>query len=236
MAQWYYMKDDKKQGPVSSAELKQMAARGVLTPEDMIWRKELPDWIPAARATSLFANAAAGRSCPPPPRPRPTVATVTTAEFEDEGDMDVAPMPPPLMTRQPRPGRAMGRAAFSDDAESVLAAQRLKNARKNCNGFGYATMAALALMVGYAIFGDPLAKFRDDGWVFVGSYLIGFTFLAVPAASIWAAVYIPRRWSVIMNLPKMVSISALIATAFNMLLVLLFMVGFVVGIAMAIAR
>ena len=53
MAEWYWMKDGKKQGPVDTAHLKQLARAGQIQPTDMIWRDGLPNWVPASQANGL---------------------------------------------------------------------------------------------------------------------------------------------------------------------------------------
>ena len=53
MAEWYWMKDGKKQGPVDTAHLKQLARAGQIQPADMIWRDGLPNWVPASQASGL---------------------------------------------------------------------------------------------------------------------------------------------------------------------------------------
>lgn len=52
--QWYYRKDGQKLGPVSSRQLKELAASGQLQPTDMIWREKLPKWAEARKVQGLF--------------------------------------------------------------------------------------------------------------------------------------------------------------------------------------
>ena len=42
--QWKYRKDGQDFGPVTSGQLKQMAASGQLAPDDLIWKEGLTDW------------------------------------------------------------------------------------------------------------------------------------------------------------------------------------------------
>jgi len=58
MAEWYWMKDGAKHGPVDTAHLKQLARTGRIEPTDSIWRDGLPDWVPAGKAKGLFPAAA----------------------------------------------------------------------------------------------------------------------------------------------------------------------------------
>ena len=65
--EWYYAKDNKQHGPVSAAELKQLATRGELRPEDLVWCEKLDDWTPARKVGGLFEEGAP--AAPPPPKP-----------------------------------------------------------------------------------------------------------------------------------------------------------------------
>jgi len=71
---WYYAKGNKQHGPVSAAELKQLALRGELKPGDLVWCEKLDDWTPAKKVGGLFDD---DGPAPPPeaaePRPRDDV-------------------------------------------------------------------------------------------------------------------------------------------------------------------
>ena len=47
--QWFYTRDNERQGPVSAAELKQLAATGNLSRLDLVWAEGMGDWKPAGR-------------------------------------------------------------------------------------------------------------------------------------------------------------------------------------------
>ncbi len=64
--EWYYARNNKQHGPVSAAELKQLAMRGELKPDDLVWCEKLDDWTPARKVGGLFEEGAAP---PPPPTP-----------------------------------------------------------------------------------------------------------------------------------------------------------------------
>jgi len=53
-AQWYHARENNQFGPVSAAELKQLAQAGSLRPEDFVWREGLPGWTPAREIKGLF--------------------------------------------------------------------------------------------------------------------------------------------------------------------------------------
>ena len=54
MAQWFYQKDGRQNGPVETPALKQMALDGQLLPADLIWRDGLPQWVAASEVKGLF--------------------------------------------------------------------------------------------------------------------------------------------------------------------------------------
>jgi hypothetical protein len=56
---WYYTVNGERRGPVSEAELRQMAAQGSLAPSELVWTDGMKDWVPAAQASGLFAAGAA---------------------------------------------------------------------------------------------------------------------------------------------------------------------------------
>ncbi|MEN9666053.1 MAG: hypothetical protein RLZZ326_2416 [Planctomycetota bacterium] len=70
-SEWFYRVDDKKRGPVGSADLKRLADSGVLKPADLIWKEGLAAWVAASSIKGLFPQVAPP---PPPPPPEPPVA------------------------------------------------------------------------------------------------------------------------------------------------------------------
>jgi hypothetical protein len=52
---WYYTSEGKQMEPVTSAELKQLAASGLLKPTDMVWTDGMPKWVRASSTQDLFA-------------------------------------------------------------------------------------------------------------------------------------------------------------------------------------
>ena len=55
---WYYTSEGKQMEPVSSGELRQLAASGLLKPTDMVWKEGMPKWVRASRprACSTMAH------------------------------------------------------------------------------------------------------------------------------------------------------------------------------------
>jgi uncharacterized protein len=62
---WFYTENGQQRGPISGEELKLRADRGLLRPDDMLWKEGLPGWIAANQLQGLFTSSAA----PPPPLP-----------------------------------------------------------------------------------------------------------------------------------------------------------------------
>lgn len=71
---WYYAKSGGRHGPVSDSELKSLAGRGELQPDDLVWTDGIAEWRPARRVNGLFPNAPA-EPPPLPPAPLPHTAT-----------------------------------------------------------------------------------------------------------------------------------------------------------------
>jgi hypothetical protein len=83
--EWYYTNQGQQKGPVSTADLKQLAASNQLQPTDLVWREGLAGWVPARSAKGLFPDA--------PPEMAPVAAT-PVAPIEEVGDYgDAAPRP-----------------------------------------------------------------------------------------------------------------------------------------------
>ncbi len=70
-SEWFYRVDDKKRGPVGSADLKRLADSGVLKPADLVWKEGLAAWVAASSIKGLFPKVAFPA---PPPPPEPPVA------------------------------------------------------------------------------------------------------------------------------------------------------------------
>ena len=79
-SEWYFESDGSQRGPVSSADLKSMAASGEIDADTLIWKDGLADWVPAGHKRGLFPDTESqppsNRLTPPPivgwtPRPAP---------------------------------------------------------------------------------------------------------------------------------------------------------------------
>ena len=67
-AVWFYHHEGRQVGPVSWTELQDLAARGEVDPDDLVWQPKLADWEPARGQEGLFAHVApeSGRGERPP--------------------------------------------------------------------------------------------------------------------------------------------------------------------------
>jgi len=57
--EWYYTRGTEQMGPVSSEELKQLAASGELGPDDLVWKEGMEDWRPAGQLKGLLSAGSA---------------------------------------------------------------------------------------------------------------------------------------------------------------------------------
>ena len=53
---WYYQRNGEQCGPVSSAQLREIAAVGGIALSDLIWKEGMVEWVPATKIAGLFAN------------------------------------------------------------------------------------------------------------------------------------------------------------------------------------
>jgi hypothetical protein len=52
--EWYYARDNRQMGPVSSVELKRLATFNELHPDDLVWREGMTEWAAARNVRGLF--------------------------------------------------------------------------------------------------------------------------------------------------------------------------------------
>ncbi len=69
---YYYVRNNERQGPISGAQLVQLAGTGQVQPTDLVWTDGMPAWAPASTLEGLYAapvSAAPAMVPPPPPAP-----------------------------------------------------------------------------------------------------------------------------------------------------------------------
>jgi S1-C subfamily serine protease len=64
---WYYMSGQQRRGPVSTAEFRQLAAAGNISPTDLVWTEGMPNWIKADSVKGLLPQAGNPGGSPPVP-------------------------------------------------------------------------------------------------------------------------------------------------------------------------
>lgn len=74
---WWYAKGDQKFGPHTAMELKELAAKGRLVAQDMIWKEGFANWLPASSVKGLIPDGApiAPTVLPPPLPPSASAQT-----------------------------------------------------------------------------------------------------------------------------------------------------------------
>jgi hypothetical protein len=101
-SKWYYHHDGQTGGPVSVAQLQQLAADGLLLPTDRVRKEDMDRWVKARAVKGLFTPA----ELPPPASPEPAGGEITfdflgagppeaANEFHPAFDFFGAPPSPP---------------------------------------------------------------------------------------------------------------------------------------------
>jgi len=75
--EWHYSKGDQQFGPVSGATLRQLVSSGDVSPGDLIWKEEWPEWKRADSVKGLFPISASKTA--PPIRPPSSPESVRAA-------------------------------------------------------------------------------------------------------------------------------------------------------------
>ncbi|HHH76031.1 MAG TPA: DUF4339 domain-containing protein [Phycisphaerae bacterium] len=60
MAQWWYLQNGEKQGPVDEADIRAAMAQGTLGPMDMVWTQGMSDWQQVGQRPEFSAGQPAG--------------------------------------------------------------------------------------------------------------------------------------------------------------------------------
>jgi hypothetical protein len=89
--EWYYTTQGQQCGPVSTAELKQLAVAQQLQPSDLVWREGLAKWVPASSAKGLFPE---GHAVAPAPAAAPAAAPAGPTPVAPLDDLDDDLRPP----------------------------------------------------------------------------------------------------------------------------------------------
>jgi hypothetical protein len=97
-AEWYYTTNKQQMGPVSWAELRELAEVGILKPHDMVWSEGMDEWVKAINQSGLFADGEQAVTAEPkakkkpsydePAKPPPGRRTRKKEEEEEEEEDD----------------------------------------------------------------------------------------------------------------------------------------------------
>ncbi|MBM4128246.1 MAG: DUF4339 domain-containing protein [Nitrospira sp.] len=84
--EWYYTTGGQQGGPVSTAQLKQLASSGQLSQTDTVWKQGMADWVPAGKLKGLFVatNPYTPPPSPPAPPPKQGDATVNSPNMKKQ--------------------------------------------------------------------------------------------------------------------------------------------------------
>jgi hypothetical protein len=105
---WYYTSEGRQMEPVSSAELKRLAASGLLKPTDMVWQEGMPKWIRASNAPGLFSEEGVTAKAP---------AASSHAPLSRQSSSGPAPPGDEPRERPEKPRRERRRALDADHTE-----------------------------------------------------------------------------------------------------------------------
>jgi hypothetical protein len=148
MSEWYYAKENRQLGPVTSVSLRQLIANGSVRPTDLVWRQGMVEWAQVRSVPELAANAwtaapAAARvdpvlAAPPadddfvPPQPaaRPFVAGAAGAQGHPSQVGYFSPQPVGERARQTLKGFAPPLGPQDESPLSITHLAQLRDAAK----------------------------------------------------------------------------------------------------------
>jgi len=73
---WYYSRGDEQLGPVTAAQLRQLAAGGEISATDLVWKDGMEDWASASKIEGLFASTPPSQTAPISADPLPITPAV----------------------------------------------------------------------------------------------------------------------------------------------------------------
>lgn len=74
-SQFFYVRNNERQGPVTGSQLAEMAASGQLQPADLVWCNGMAAWAPASTVEGLFSAPVVAAPALPVQAPQPAVAS-----------------------------------------------------------------------------------------------------------------------------------------------------------------
>lgn len=116
--QWYYGRKGQQLGPITEAQLRQLAASGQLLQTDSVWKKGMAQWVKADQIKGLFPPAPqAPESTPdaPPPLPPGSDSPPASPPNEQESGLDVE-----SLTAAPSTSSAGSSASLQKKGKALL--------------------------------------------------------------------------------------------------------------------
>lgn len=113
MAKWYYSAEGHATGPVDERELGELASKGVVCTETLIWQPEMAEWEPVWKLKpqiierlnkSAMAKQAKGSTDRIPAAEAPSVASGAAPKKAPSRSNAPAGGPPPPSSEEPKPG------------------------------------------------------------------------------------------------------------------------------------
>jgi len=92
--QWFFERGSGQEGPVETEALRAMLADGSLKAENKVWRKGLPDWLPAGDVEDLASPAPAPVAAPTPPPAAPAAAAPEPVAVDKPASASPVYVPP----------------------------------------------------------------------------------------------------------------------------------------------
>lgn len=82
-ANWYIKQQGKTRGPITSKQLRALATKALVTPESLVRKGKLGDWVPAARIKGLFETSGDAAAAPSRPKIRSDNITASVGTGDD---------------------------------------------------------------------------------------------------------------------------------------------------------
>lgn len=119
---WYCGIGGRRRGPMEARELKELAARGDLTPDDLVWRDDFPNWVKAATVKGLFS--------PSPGSSEPDQPPAEAAASSTQGVMARGAIAGSPHAGRPIQAQAAGSGGGQSDLVPVLLERLVANTKR----------------------------------------------------------------------------------------------------------
>ncbi len=115
---WFYAQNKKKVGPLSWAQIQQLAASGAIKAADMVLPQGTGKWVAAGSLPALFPPPPS--VAPVPPKPSPAPVPKPAEDLSDSLFNELAPAKKPSVAPAPEPSQSTLDAFFSSDDALAL--------------------------------------------------------------------------------------------------------------------